>query len=239
MNSTPDLSDFQNDVIGHCIALHHFRRAECKIELIIDGRRDAPMSSAHFFRSENEMNELERFALKECSGKVLDIGAGAGCHSLYLQEHGLDVLAVERSARSCEVMTDRGVRNVLQADILNFNEGKYDTILLLMNGFGIAGSEEGVAQLIAHLKTLLAEGGRIIGDSTDISYFKPEQTFMDLSEQYPYEVVFEVSFEGYKQSFPWIYPGEVLLEALAEEAGLQFRVLMYADDHHFLCEMYV
>jgi len=230
--------EFQNDVIGQCIWIYHFQGQECEIELIIDGRRDAPMFSSHFFRTEKEMNEAERLALKKCRGRILDVGAGAGCHALLLQEQGFEVAAVERSELSCSVMQARGVHKVLQADVMSLDSGKYDTILLLMNGFGIAGNEDGLVDLLSHLKSLLAEGGRIIGDSTDIRYFKEKSAYVDVASGAPCEVEFEVRWEGKTQVFPWIYPDEVLLEVLAEEAGLQYRTLMHSDDYHFLCEIY-
>jgi SAM-dependent methyltransferase len=238
MNSTNDLQGFQNDVIGHAIWKHHFENVMSEIELIIDGMQDAPMLSTQFFRAESEMNAAEIEALNRCKGRVLDVGAGAGCHSLVLQQRGVEVVALERSALSCEVMRARGVREVMEVDVMHFSGQQFDTILLLMNGFGIAGTEEGLVDLLCHLKTLLAPGGRIIGDSTDIRYFKEESAVVDLSAGTPCEVKFEVRCEGKAQVFPWIYPDEVLLEVLAEEAGLEYQTRLYTDEYHFLCEIY-
>jgi SAM-dependent methyltransferase len=196
------------------------------------------MNSAYFFRSEGEMNELEQRAMNECKGRVLDVGAGAGCHSLVLQERGLEVLAVEQSTRACEVLRDRGVLQVLNTDIMLMQQGGFDTILLLMNGFGIGRNDQGLVALLKHLKSLLAPGGKIIGDSTDIRYFREESFEIDLSDLPPHEVTFEVGVNGKTERFAWIYPNEFLLEALAEEAGLKMNVIMYSDEFHFLCELY-
>jgi hypothetical protein len=115
----------------------------------------------------------------------------------------------------------------------------FDTILLLMNGFGIAGTEQGLIDLLLHLKSILAPGGKIIGDSTDIRYFKDFHSEIDLSEQSQHEVQFEIHALGKLERFPWIFPDEVLLEVIAEEIGLQFNVVMYSDEYHFLCEFYL
>jgi SAM-dependent methyltransferase len=238
MNPTDDSQGFPTDVIGRAIWLHQFEKQVCEIELFIDGMEDEPMLSSQFFRTESEMNSAELEALNRCKGRVLDVGAGAGCHSLILQQRGMEVLALERSALSCEVMRARGVREVTEVDVMHFSGKQFDTILLLMNGFGIAGTEEGLVDLLCHLKTLLAPGGRIIGDSTDIRYFKEESAVVDLSAGTPCEVKFEVRCEGKAQVFPWIYPDEVLLEVLAEEAGLQYQTLLHVDEYHFLCEIY-
>jgi SAM-dependent methyltransferase len=239
MNSPKSELVLMPDVIGEAIWRHQFKNTPTLIALSIDGLQEEPMRSAYFFRTESEMNEAERQELSLCTGRVLDVGAGAGCHALVLQEKGLEVIAVEQSVKACEVLADRGVLGVLNSDILQVKEGNYDTVLLLMNGFGIGRNEQGVVALLKHVKSLLAPGGKIIGDSTDIRYFREEREAFDLSETPPYEVMFEVQAHGLSEHFSWIYPDEFLLEALAEEAGLKFKVLMYADEFHFLCEMYV
>jgi len=239
MNSTDDSQGFRTDAIGHAIWMHQFEKKECEIELVIDGMEDEPMLSTHFFRTESNMNPAELEALNRCKGRVLDVGAGAGCHSLILQQRGIEVMALERSSLSCEVMRAREVCEVGEADVMSLSGQQFDTILLLMNGFGIAGTEDGLVSLLSHLKTLLAPGGKIIGDSTDIRYFKEESASVDVSAGSPHEVEFEVRCEGKTQVFSWIYPDEVLLEVLAEEAGLQYQTVMHTDDYHFLCELYV
>lgn len=228
------------DTIGEAI-LHHYReKLPVFIALRIDGEEEEePMSAAYFFRQESEVNDAERKALELCKGRVLDVGAGAGCHSLILQQRGFNVVSIERSAAACSVLNARGLKEVVQSDVMEFTKGPFDTVLLLMNGFGIGGTEEGVLSLLTHLKTLLAPGGKIIGDSTDIRYFKQETASLDLSGGHFSEVQFEVSWNGRTESFPWIYPDEILLETLAEEAGLQYRTIMYTDEYHFLCELYV
>jgi SAM-dependent methyltransferase len=239
MNSTEDSQGFQADVLGYAIWSHFFEQKVCEIDLVIDGMEDEPMLSTHFFRAESDMNDAEMEALNRCKGRVLDVGAGAGCHALVLQQRGMDVTALERSTLSCEVMRARGVREVWEADVMSLSGQQFDTILLLMNGFGISGTEDGLVSLLSHLKTLLAPGGRIVGDSTDIRYFKEESATVDLSAGSPCEVQFEVRCDGKTQVFPWIYPDEVLLEVLAEEAGLQCQTIMNTDDYHFLCELFV
>jgi SAM-dependent methyltransferase len=239
MNSKDITPEFQTDLLGEVIRRHYFEGHVNEVGLMIDGEEDASMSSAHFFRSRQEINEAEAVALSLCRGRVLDVGAGAGCHALILQELGFDVVAVEKSAGGCEVMRSRGVMEVLELGVMEVYAGMFDTILLLMNGFGIAGTEQGLTELLLHLKGMLAPGGKIIGDSTDIHYFKEFQSEIDLSEQSHNEVLFEIHALGKVERFPWIFPDEVLLEAIAEEIGLQFNVVMYSDEHHFLCEFYV
>jgi SAM-dependent methyltransferase len=227
------------DILGAAILQHYRENSPCEITLFIDGEEEPPMSSAYFFRSESEMNDAECKALELCQGRVLDVGAGAGCHALILQQRGHEVVALEKSASACEVLRARGVKEVIRADVMHFSDGPFDTILLLMNGFGIGGNEQGLLAMLEHLKTLLAPGGKIIGDSTDIRYFKDEPASLDLSQAHFSEVQFDVRMNGLHECFSWIYPDEVLLEVLAQEAGLQYRTRLHSDEFHFLGELYV
>jgi SAM-dependent methyltransferase len=239
MNKPKIQQDSESDILGNAILRHHMSNIPCEIDLFIDGEQEPSMSSAYFFRSEAEMNESEQMALDICRGRVLDVGAGAGCHSLILQQKGLKVVALEKSPCACEVLRARGVKEVIQTDVMDFSDGPFDTILLLMNGFGIGGDESGLLSLLQHLKTLLAQGGSIIGDSTDIRYFKQELDSIEEANGNFAEVIFDVRLDGLQESFPWIYPDETLLEVLAEEVGLKYRTRMYDDEFHFLSELYL
>ncbi len=64
----------------------------------------------YLFRNYQDMPKLEQQALDLCQGKVLDIGCGAGSHSLYLQEKGFDVSAIDISKGAIEVCQLRGLK---------------------------------------------------------------------------------------------------------------------------------
>lgn len=94
---------------------------------------------ASLFRTFDEMPVLEQKALELADGRILDVGAGSGCHSLALKKMGKKSLAIDISPLSVEVMRERGL-DVEQADL--FDEhfcGEFDTVLMLMNGSGIVG----------------------------------------------------------------------------------------------------
>ena len=146
-----------NDPFGQAIK-DFFEYGEAS-DLIINSNytEDEIIPVAYLFRKEKEMPAIEQTALKLCKGKVLDIGAVAGCHSIVLQEKGFEVTALEQSELAAEVIKKRGIRDVVCDDIFNFSNNKYDTILLLMNGAGIGETIEGLKKLLVHLKTLLNE----------------------------------------------------------------------------------
>lgn len=224
-----------DDVIGRAMHAYEFEGTNATIELWIDGELDGTMEASYFFRTPEAMNALERKALELAQGRVLDVGAGAGCHALELQSIGLKVDCVEHSAYACRVMEHRGVQRVFQSDVQSFKGGPYDTILLLMNGFGIAQTEDGVFDLLKHLKGLLAPGGCILADSTDISYFK--QSAPESKPGYYGEVLFNVRSSIGEEEFAWIYPDDILLEVLCEELELTFEVIEHGENGSFLCKI--
>ena len=86
------------------------------------------------------MPKLEQKALKLSKGKVLDVGCGAGSHSLYLQNKmKLEVFGIDHSPRAIATANARGLKNTIEQSILNYKKETFDTILLLMNGPGICG----------------------------------------------------------------------------------------------------
>lgn len=177
---------------------------------------DDEMPVPHLFRSYDEMPPLEQRALNEARGKVLDVGAGAGCHALALQERGLDVTAVDISPLSCETMKERGVANVECVNIFNqrFQE-RFDTLLLLMNGTGIAGKLSRLPQLLSRLKQLMNPGAQILIDSSDLRYVYEDEDGVldvDLDGAYYGEVDYQMTYRNIiGKSFDWLYADSVVL----------------------------
>ncbi len=120
---------------------------------------------AVFFRGPDEFFSFDRAALELCRGRVLDVGAGTGVHSLYLQERGFEVCAIDVLAEAVEIMRCRGVRDARLSDIAEYDSGRFDTILMMMNGTGILGTLEGLDRFLRDVPRLLAGGGQILVDS--------------------------------------------------------------------------
>lgn len=230
--------DKQNyhDVIGKAMWLHCETAQEVVLPLTIDGEEDKPLVISHFFRDISDMPPLEYEALSRAFGRVLDVGAGAGCHTLALQQRGFDTTSVELSPMACRVLKFRGAQRVVNTDILDFHQSGFDTVLLLMNGLGVARDEMGLEVLLAHLKTLLNPGGSILADSTRLNDWD-EHAVMELSEGYFGEVTFRVTNGSETDEFGWIYPDEHLLRAICEDLQLEFEVISYGDRGAFLCKM--
>jgi hypothetical protein len=203
---------------------------------------DETMPVHYFFRSFKEMPELEKLALKHCSGAILDIGAGSGSHSLFLQNKGLDVTALDIRKGFADVMKKRGVKNVLHSDIFSFYGQRFDTLLMMMNGIGFTINFEGLQKFLVHAKSILNPGGQILLDSSDLLFLYEEEDGsykIDLNENYYGEVEYQVEYKGIlEEPFKWLFVDFSNLAYYAEEAGFRSE-LIYEDEHYnYLARLY-
>lgn len=230
-----------NDPFGEAIQ-DYFEKGKAP-DLIVNSNytEGEEIAASWFFRTEKEMPAVERTALKRCNGKVLDIGAAAGCHTLFLQKKGFNVTALERSEKAAEVMKKRGIQKVVCGDIYQFSENQFDTILLLMNGAGIGETIAGLEKLLTHIKTLLTEKGQILIDSTDIKYlFKEEDgsLWIDLAnDSYYGEMEYEVKYKKLVSKFKWLFVDFETLKKVAKKAGLNCILIENGENQDYLAQL--
>jgi len=198
----------------------------------ISDEDDLPLP--YLFRNYAEMPKLEQKALKLSEGKILDIGCGSGSHSLWLQEKGLQVKAIDNSKGAIEVAKKRGVLHAELKPLLEETE-TFDTILLLMNGTGIFQELSEVSKYLEHLKSLLNTDGQILIDSSDISYMYEDEDggmWLDLNQGYPGELDYFLSYKGIKENpMKWLYLDFETLKTACLTVGLKCEKVM--DGEHF------
>ncbi len=203
------------------------------------GNEDLPVS--YLFRTFDECPITEQTALKACRGKVLDIGAGAGSHSLWLQENGVEVTALEISGQSVNAMKNRGLKNVVHGDLFNYQGETYDTILLLMNGIGLAGQLGEMPNFLEKLKTLLNPNGQILAESADYLHDMLDEDgnpAIDLEGHYYGEVQYQMSYNNQQgKPFDWLYLSYGLLKDYAEASDLNCTLLDEGEDGEFLVRL--
>ncbi len=232
----------ENDVVGRAISDYYKNGSTEKIKVSTDLAEDDYLDPAYFFRTYNTMPVLERKALDMACGKVLDVGAGAGCHSIWLQEKGLEVHAIDISESACQVMLSRGIHNVSVADIFNFSGDKFDTILFLMNGIGVAKTQEGLAPLLSHIRDLLNVGGTVLIDSSDLIYLYEDEEdgyLIDLNSDHYYgEINYELTYKNeVPSSFPWLFVDPDTLADSARAAGFTPRVIREGTHFDYLMQL--
>jgi len=193
------------------------------------------------FRELDEMPEIEREALKLAQGRILDVGAGSGCHSLALQEMGKKVVAVDISPSSVEVMKESGVEDARLQDYFEMTDEKFDTILMLMNGSGIVGTVDNFPSFFKHLDTMLAEGGQLLMDSSDIRYVFEEEdgSFeIDLNAGYYGELEYQMQYKRIKgDTFPWLYIDFSTLQGYAEDNGWEAELIESGGHYDYLAKI--
>ena len=204
------------------------------------------MSVAYLFRSYNEMPQLEKKALQLAYGKVLDVGCGAGSHSLTLQnDRNLAVTSIDISPKAIETCQMRGLKNAKVQDIMTLENEKFDTILLLMNGTGIFGTLKETPKFLHKLKSLLNPNGQILIDSSDIIYMFDDDDSEDFDggkwipgSGYYGELSFTVSYKNETEvSFPWLYLDYNTLQNAAFANGLQCELIMEGEHYDYLARL--
>lgn len=151
---TPD-----KDPMGAAIADYYANGKATKLRVFSSMFDEDEIPVKQLFRNFDEMPEAEREALRISTGKILDVGAGSGCHSLALQEMGKEVKAIDISPLSIETMQKRGVKDVVLQNFFSQQfTGSFDTILLLMNGSGIVGRIANLPIFFQTIKRLACSG---------------------------------------------------------------------------------
>lgn len=187
------------------------------------------------FRKFDEMPELEQIALEECEGKVLDVGAGAGAHAKYLRELELDVQCIDISAGAVENLKEMEFP-ARQINFFDLKDEKYDTILMLMNGIGIAGKLSNLEKTLLHAKSLLTPNGKILCDSSDIKYLYQDEDgsmWTDLNSEYYGNFRFKMKYKGeIGPWFDWLYVDFDNLFQAAKKVGLKASKIYDVEDHY-------
>jgi SAM-dependent methyltransferase len=200
------------------------------------------MSVAYLFRTYNEMPKLEKKALQLAKGKILDVGCGAGSHSLYLQAKGFDVTAIDISENAIKACQLRGIKNARTHHLLALHDEKFDTILLLMNGTGIFRTLAETSQFLQKLKSLLTPNGQILIDSSDIIYMFDQDedgAYLIPADGYYGELTFTVSYKGQTEdTFPWLYLDYNTMQNAAHANGLACELVLEGKHFDYLAKLF-
>lgn len=211
------------DVFGRALHSYFTGNKDAALVMHTDGREPYELPVSVFFRPA-DYYAIDKIGLSLCQGKVLDIGAGCGEHSLYLQEAGLDVTALDISPYACDVMQARGVKSIAQRDIFaGALDTKFDTWLLLGRSIGAVGSASGFLSFLALAYENMTPAGRLVFNS------------INTGERGP--VARKISFEFAGEKGPavdWLDIDQVSLTSLAEKCGFQADIVHAEEDGNYL-----
>lgn len=230
------------DPMGTAIAEYHRTGRAGTLRVFSSQFDEDEIPVEQLFRTLDEMPAIEQRALAMARGKVLDVGAGSGCHALALQEMGKMVTAIDISELSVEVMRQRGVEDARAIDLYDehFVE-RYDTILLLMNGSGIIGNIAGIERFFYRMKQLLRPGGCIYMDSSDLKYLFEEEDgsyLIDVAGDYYGMVDFRMQYKQVKgEAFDWLYIDFDTLAYYAEQYGFCAELVCQGEHYDYLASL--
>lgn len=226
----------EKDPLGAMMLDYLQGRLEVGVEVESTTLEMACMTGEVMFRDYDRMDELERMGLDCCTGTVLDVGGGSGCHSLWLQEQKLAVDTLDISPGCIEVMRRRGVQHPLHCNFFSHGGKKYTTLLMLMNGLGICGTLERLGLLLRQAKKLLAPGGSLIADSTDLTPLLQGKQVRRSDGSYLGETIFVMKYnEIVSEPFPWLYVDFAMIQTVAGFNGMQCEQLIaFPDGRHLM-----
>lgn len=162
------LIDYQ-DAFGHEIFDYYQNRSGYEIIERNDGHIEVGAGPRAYFLEYKDWPAYEKEAMRRVQGRVLDIGCGAGRHTLYLQKTGHRVTALDNSPLAVKVTRLRGGRHVQLYSLMHIPTilRAYDTLLMMGNTFALLGSPARARWLLHHFHTITKEGGRIVGQTRD------------------------------------------------------------------------
>lgn len=228
------------DPMGQAIADYHATGKASRLRVFSPMFDEDEIPVATLFRTRDEMPAIEQEALNVASGHILDVGAGAGCHTLALQAMEKRVTAIDISPLAVETMRQRGVKDVHEQDFFSL-DGQFDTILMLMNGIGIVGTISRLPAFFMQVDHLLAPGGQLLCDSSDICYiFEDEDGIIDLTgvEGYYGELSYQMQYKSIKgEPFPWLFIDAETLREHAAAHGFHCDILMRGPHYDYLARL--
>lgn len=228
------------DLFGQALLDYYYNNDAKDIITSTNISDDDLLPVAYLFRSFKEMPKLEQKALQLCKGDILDVGCGAGSHSLYLKEKGFNIKAIDISKGAVEVSKLRGLKHVELKALLDETD-HFDTILILMNGTGIFQELSQVSKYLNHLKSLLNPKGQLLIDSSDIKYMYEDEDggfWMDANANYYGELDYYLSYKGEQEApLKWLYLDFNTLKLACETSGLQCEIIREGEHFDYLARI--
>lgn len=232
----------ESDPMGAAISDYFNHRRADRLRVFSSQFEEDVIPVKELFRNIQSMPVLERTALQMATGRILDVGAGSGCHALALQEMGKEVCAIDISPLSVEVMKQRGVNNVRLTNLFDetFTE-TFDSVLMLMNGSGIIGKLSNMPDFFRRMKCILRPGGCIWMDSSDLRYLFEEEDgsiVIDLAGDYYGEIDFQMQYKDVKgEPFDWLYVDFQTLSLYAAECGFKAELVKEGKHYDYLAKL--
>lgn len=229
------------DLLGNAIYNYHLKKNNHPLITWTSYTDKEALDCKYFFRKYDEMPLIEKKALDLSKGKTLDVGCGAGCHSLYLQDFKkLNITSIDISKKCIEVSKLLGLKNTINQSFFKHKNYKYDTILFLMNGAGICKTLDRLELLLNHSSKLLNEDGQILVDSSDLIYLFDKDLDGGVwvrGDKYYGEITYSLSYGKQVEKFPWLYVDYEKLEEVALKTNFRCEKIVNGKNYDYLAKL--
>jgi SAM-dependent methyltransferase len=224
------------------LAQFHDQKPTAEIIERDDRHIDFGSEAGLYFTEYADWSPVEKQAISLVKGKVLDIGCGAGRHSLYLQEQGFDVTGIDNSPGAIEVCKLRGLKKaevlpVEDADKLP--ENYFDTIIMFGNNFGLFGSSENAKKILEKFTRITASEARIIAGT--LNPYKTEYPnhleYHELNRRrgrMPGQVRMRIRYErAVCKWFDYLFVSPEEMQEILKDTDWQIREFIAPEDLHY------
>ena len=168
-----------DDVFGTMLQAAYEDRSVMEIVERDDGFVNT-LPGSRYFDPVSAWNTVDRWALDQCRGRVLDVGAGGGRAALELQKRGHDVVALDSSLGAVEVCRRQGLKQTVHGTVAGGEDlAGFDTYLFLGNNLGLLESTTHGVEVLRALASVADPGAVIVGTSV-----KPASTTNPVHRRY-------------------------------------------------------
>jgi cyclopropane fatty-acyl-phospholipid synthase-like methyltransferase len=226
-----------SDAFGHML-MDYYKTGKGKGEII--ERNDGFISVGGFgpisyFSDYSKWSSLEKKAIKLVKGKILDIGCGAGRHSLYLQQKYFNVIGIDNSPLSIKVCKLRGMKKAVLSsieDVDKLKEKEFETVLMFGNNFGLVNTPAKAKSILKKLYKITTTNARILAESTDPTTTNPDDLFYHNENKkrgrLPGQLIIRVRYRRFIGPwFQFLFLTKKELEAVVKDTG--WKVEKYID----------
>lgn len=200
---------------------------------------------ADYFKQYKDWPDIEKEAIKLVKSPVLDVGCGAGRHSLHLQKKGMDVLGIDQSSLCVELAKSRGLKNCRLLDLKNVTSdlGMFRTILMLGNNLGLLENRSRARVVLRKFSRITYPDGFIIGegvnpyrteDSYHLEYQKQNRKRKKLSGELRLRIRYKNLFGPW---FNYLFSSPEELEKILVNTGWKINQIIESPETMYIAVM--
>ncbi len=195
-----------------------------------------------YFSAYEKWEVHQRRAMELVRGRVLDVGCGAGRHSLYLQKLGLDVLGIDVSPLAVKVCRLRGLKKVevMSIEEVNFKPSSFDSVIMMGNNFSLFGSFRKARRLLGKFRSITSEDALIIAETRDpyktdspsyLKYYEFNRNRGRMSGQ----LRGRIRFEGYVSKwFDWLMVSKKEMVGILKGTGWKVEEFIESEGAQYI-----